>query len=360
MYICIMSQFVKYSLKSTRLIIILIILIHFIYFIIALLTRQVYNLDSYEYLQQAKNIVQHGSFYSYYWDADFNSDYYSLRPPVYGLFIMMIKFFWDNDFLVLFFQNIISIFTFIGVLQLIKIFHGSTVRESHCNARLTTSLSSRSYWLVIVSLILFPVQLIVTNSIWSEVIFQALIFWSFYFLFLYFHKKKLKYLVFYNLLLTASLFTKPVMIYFWIPNLFISFLIFFENRKVIVLLLPLILPFFAFLWSLCNWSVTNYFHFSSIRKYYLTEYAIEQILIVKEGEKYAENFINDLYKKAEQQTDYGKQTEYILKECSKIIKENFWLYSYLHLRGCLNFLIDPGEGIWSNFLISGRKKKSGF
>lgn len=336
---------IKIFTKKNLLFILIIIIIHAIYFTIAVNYKNIYNQDSTEYLQQANNIKESGTFYAYYIDKPYDKSFLTLRPPIYGLFILLIKLIVNSDIAILFVQNILSI---ISLFYLFKLLIGF-------------GITKHLKWLIILSIILYPSQLIVTNSIWSDTLFQFVFFFGFYNMILFFKYQKLKNWTFYNILLVIAIFIKPVLLYFWIINLIFSIFIFFKIKKPLIVLLALLLPLSIAGWSYTNYIKTGYYHFSSIKSFNLLKYNTYKLLVEKEGEEFADKFVNNTNTEANKMPDYKKKQEYIINNCKTILKENVFIYGYLHVRGMINYFLDPGrENIVEFFPLSKTKKISFF
>src|SRR6478752_1224276 len=99
---------------------IFIIAIHALYFIIAINTGSIYLVDSYGYLHQAKNIIEHHSWYAEDWNAPILIDYFTFRPPLYALFIIVCKSIVTSDFSILVMQNVMSIFNIFLLWKMLK------------------------------------------------------------------------------------------------------------------------------------------------------------------------------------------------------------------------------------------------
>lgn len=56
--------------------------IHLLFAIAALFFKQYYLIDSYGYLLQADNLVNHGAWYAEDWNMPVLVDYFSIRPPL--------------------------------------------------------------------------------------------------------------------------------------------------------------------------------------------------------------------------------------------------------------------------------------
>jgi len=87
----------------------LIILFHTLWFFGALIWQHIDNDDAREYFFLARNLSQ-GLYYSADAALPINPFFISLRTPIYSIFILVIEtIFGKNDWVILFFQNIISI-----------------------------------------------------------------------------------------------------------------------------------------------------------------------------------------------------------------------------------------------------------
>ena len=183
-----------------------ILLIHVVYFLFALYFKQIYTLDSEEYILTARNLLDHGVVYNGVWREDLIPELYTLRPPLYGSFIFLSRLFSSSDFLVLFFQNLLSILLWV---LFISWFNKSFTRKN-----------IEPY--VVLALIFFPSQMIEVNSIMADLLLEFLLLLSFLFLLRYHQSQRGFDIFLFNLFLALALFTKPIMLYFWIPNLVYS------------------------------------------------------------------------------------------------------------------------------------------
>jgi len=135
-------QFLKN--KNTLFIILIIVLIHMIYFVLTLFWKNIYISDSYEYLNQAINLGKHLNWYCGNFNEQIDLDFFSRRPPVYGLFLFILKSIVKTDYFILFVQSILSIVNIYGVLRLLR-YYKFNVSEKI---------------IVLFTLVLYPSQLI--------------------------------------------------------------------------------------------------------------------------------------------------------------------------------------------------------
>src|SRR4051812_11698865 len=109
-----------YFLYKERLYLCILFLLHASYFFYAIFYADIYTLDSDEYIQTAINIKNHFESYNHRWSENKILEFYSLRPPLYGMFILAARTVIDSDYFVIFVQNLISIFIWIYIIILLK------------------------------------------------------------------------------------------------------------------------------------------------------------------------------------------------------------------------------------------------
>jgi hypothetical protein len=125
---------------------------------------------------------------------------------------------------------------------------------------------------------------------------------------------------------------------------------YFRDRKKTILILPLIFILAVSCWSYRNYRQTGVFHYSSIKNHNLLRYNIRGFLTSKyDGEK-AEQFITQINKEAVRKASYSEQYKFLENKIYDIIFSNVLSYSAFHLKGTINFFIDPGRFDLYNFL----------
>ena len=81
----------------------------------------IYTLDSPEYLYTAANLIQNGISYAGNFTTDStNPDLFSLRPPGYGIFIMVCSLISENHYCILIIQNMLSIVILYWIYEFIQ------------------------------------------------------------------------------------------------------------------------------------------------------------------------------------------------------------------------------------------------
>jgi hypothetical protein len=334
-----MCVFISYLLnkvcskKEYLVLLFFLIAIHAFYFGIALRFGKIYTGDSAEYLQQAVNIKEHGSFYSYYSEKPYNPFYESLRPPVYSIFIMLVKNLINSDFAVLVAQNLLHILLFYFLYRLVK--------------RVESTISPA--YLIIISLLLFPATLRLTNSILSDQLFQFSLFMAFLFLLKFLNKQRIIYIILYNLLLVIGVFIKPALLYFWVPNMFLSFYIYKQYKdikglnRLTIIAASFLLPVFITLWCVRNEKITGYYHFSSISTQDILECYAGNALTFRYNRTYSDSLRKAIMHKADTIKNYADRSRFLKRESIKIILEKPFHYAVTHIRGMAAFMLDPGR-----------------
>ena len=314
-----------------------------IYFVLTLFSKNIYLADSSEYLNQVINMGKHLNWYCGDFNEQIDLDLFSRRPPMYGLFLFLIKSIVNSDFAVLFVQSALSIFNILGVLSLLNFY----------------KFNVSSNRVVLIFVILYPSQLLYCNLIMTEILFQTFLFWGFYNIFLFLKDNKFNHLLYYNILIALATLTKPVLFYFWIPNLLFLTYLFLRKRKFPIILSGFIPLIVVLLISSYNYNKTGYFHYSSIKNnnllYYNSYFLLIRVYGKEEGsKKFAKivehvNSINDYSIKSSEKERIGFET----------ILDNKLSYAKFQSKGMLNFFLDPGRFDLINFIGIKEKNNEG-
>ncbi len=325
-------------MKYRRFWIAIFITIFFLYLIVFIYTLKRPEVakigDAGEYIQEAENILEYKSVYCGDFNMEVDFDLMTRRPPLYPFILSMSLLVFDNAQLILLLQLFL---TFLNGLLIYRI---------------TGYYDLSSHWRLILTIIflLYPSQLIFTNIIMSEVVLQSFLLGAFYHILKYNKTGKLYYLLFYNLCLVATVLTKPIFLYFWIPNIIFHGWFYIRDRKKTILILPLIFIFTISCWSYRNYRQTGVFHYSSIKIHNLLRYNIQGFLANKYDTEKAEQFIAQINRDAAAKTSYSEQYRFLENKSYDIIFDNFFLYLMFHIKGTINFFIDPGRFDVYNFL----------
>jgi hypothetical protein len=301
--------------------------IHVAFFLVFLYTGNIYMSDSKEYLTQAFNIKHHLTVYCADLTQKINLAFYTRRPPFYGFVILVLKSIYDSDYFILAIQNILSIVNFFFLLRLLKDFDFASGAKRYVYALI----------------LFFPSHYIYTNVIMTELLMQSLIFWAFYNLYLYLRNGKTGNIVLYNAFLSLAVLTKPVLVYFWIPNLIFILYLFFKNKKAGVLLSGLLMPAVILGLTLYNYSNTGYFQYSSNKQVSYLDYSATFLLIKTEGQEAGWNKWHEVHSYVDTISDYPRMTEESERIATEIIMKYKYEFLKYHLTGMVNYFMDPGR-----------------
>jgi hypothetical protein len=305
-----------------------ILFIHVVYFLLSIIFGGIYTLDSPEYIHTASNLITHGISYAGNFTTDIpNPDLYSLRPPGYGFFIMMCSLFSENHYCILVIQNVLSIIVLYFIYKFIYDKIGS---------------KDGLFWFWI-GLVFFPVYFVLVNMVMADAVLGFILVMATFSLHKYLVSHQWIFILFFNLLLGVSLLVKPVMMYFWIPNLLFSVYLYFRHFSVKILLTAFILPLIAGLWSYRNYQQTGYFHFSSIKMQNLLELNAGAVISYKYDHETMKSHRKFIRSDADKMNTYKEKSEFLLRTAEDTILNNKAIYSYLHLKGMANFMLAPGR-----------------
>lgn len=283
--------------------------------------------DSPEYLRAAENFLSSGTFYSGRMDRQPQPAMFSRRPPLYPLLIAALRSISKDTGLIVFVQIILSL---TGAILIWKILCYLEFRRT-----ITTFVTAL--------FLFYPTQIIYTHLVMAEVLLQWMLLSSFYFLVRFQETEKWYHLALCNLFLGLTALTKPVMVYFWVPNLFfhIWWMRRLARQKLILLaLIPLSL---VSLWSYRNYLHTNYFHFSSIKTSNMLHVNIRGIVRQTEGKERAHSLTRELEEKTKRTQDFAEASRTVERAFFETMIKNWRTLITAYPRGSLLFFLDPGR-----------------
>lgn len=300
--------------------------LHLGFFIYGMCCGNNYLKDSSEYIDQAGNILKYGTWYCGNMNSPILPQLFSQRPPLYGLFIMLLHFISSSNLIITFMQSLLSLF---------NIFIGMKIIQSY----FPKTLSIRSYFSV--GCLFFPSQFIYANLIMPEMLLQTAVMMSVYFMLDYFRNNKPQSLLFYQLSITASLLIKPVFIFFPLLSL-VMFLIL--EKKIMPRLKAFlfhIIPALAILTvSFINYQHSGYFEYSSISRKLMINYTARYSAAHNLGDERALQQVDSVESAASALPTYKEKAISIQTGANAIIKQNANAYIFLTLKGIVNFFID--------------------
>lgn len=313
--------------KKNSLFLIPIVLVHVIFFMLALHFKKIFMGDSEEYVSMALNIKDHFLFYSANVSLPISVKNYTLRPPAYSLFLLVFYLFGANNWVIIFFQNILSIFNIFYLRKTMYLF----------------GFQKKYDWLFILFVIVYPAQFIFTNSLASEILLQTFVLIYFKHFLLLIKERKSKDAWLSSLALTLGFFTKPILYPFVAIHLLMLFVLSLSKKSYKYYWLAALLPICAILsYDSWNYARTDKFHFSSIQPINAlncTRFFWEH--------KIGKERSDAIYKEEKQKTDtmsfkewYDSTNEYSMG----VLKQNFFSYIKFHSSFFPIFFIHPGKG----------------
>ncbi len=313
------------------------IVLHLLGFWQAWHTGSIYLVDSIDYLSQANNIKWHGSLYAAPWDKLIKPDYFSFRPPVYGTLIYLIKSVIASDYAILFLQAAISLSTLWGVLKF--------TAQLGFNSGLTR--------LVMLSILfIYPSQIIHCNFVMSDILFQSLLFWAFYFTYHLWQNPNYKNSSLAVLFFSLAMLTKPVAFLLGMSIALILVFVFYKKSKIKFILPFLFLPLVYHAYASYNKSLTGYYHYSSVTPIFVLKYMAKYTNGQLYGEAYADSVQEVLMQKINAQTTYQNRYELMQASGTAIIAQHPVFFAWFNLKGYMAFMLDPGRFEWVHFLNS--------
>lgn len=285
--------------------------------------------DSREYLYAADNLLNKHTLYAWNLNHAWNPDWLSKRPFLYPLILAGFKLlsFGNSQlffFLIYLVQNIVSIFSFKMILDVADK-KGMTAKWTYAGIFALFSLSQYIYSNMIMS------------EIWLQFCMVAII------RILCCNALNNRNLLLISLLIIAGMSLKPVLQFCAIlfPLLYITLhLKKFRVSSAAISLLPILFYISVSFW---NQSRSNYFHYSSISNINLLHYNTYSLLLYQQGSRKADSIIDRIHTEAQIKPDYADEQKHIRNSCKNIIKENLFTYAFLHLRGMIFCLTDPGR-----------------
>ena len=146
-----------------------------------------------------------------------------------------------------------------------------------------------------------------------------------------------------TLLLLVAMLTKPVMYLFCLPHLVMMGYWAWQHKRP-ALLLPAFVPLvFVLLYAGWNEQRTGYFHFSSIQNLSLLQYTTHTLLTQVYGPDSALVLSDRIHYAAVGAPSYAEGQQLLQRECGAVIQDHWPQYALLHLKGMVNFFLDPGR-----------------
>jgi hypothetical protein len=218
---------------------------------------------------------------------------------------------------------------------------------------------SKMYFVLLLGLLLSPVQLILCNSVFSDILFQFLLCLAFFNLVDFIWGRSVRRYAYYILFCVLALLTKPALVYYAWVNVGLAVYLWLKvKRSVSVLALSFVLPMVMGIVSLINENVTGYFHYSSSKVENLWTYNTTNFLNMKYG--HDSGFVYKRYIRtlSREQPNFKRQSIYLDSACTNVLKQNLVPYTVFHAQGVVNCLIAPGREFVNGYLNRNEKPMS--
>ncbi len=305
-----------------------VVIVHLLFLCGTMYFGHVLTKDSYEYLQQAKNIVQQGSVYCGNLNQPFHPEFVSRRLPGYGAFLALFQQLPMADWVVVIVQYAVSILN----LFLVFVLLGYLGVEGQKGSRV-----------VLWSLLLFPSQLIYAGMIMSEIVFQTTLLGAAIFLVQWLKTERLQSCLWYQCALIAALLIKPVAYPIAIVSLVFFSLHIFRKKNAIPAFLAALLPLFVIAYTMrSNNLQTGVTEFSSIRRDVLINYDMPKLLSRRMTAEQATDSIT-WWQKQTEGLHYAQRALVIDSVCRTWIAQDRMGYTIIRLKGLARFFIDGGR-----------------
>jgi 4-amino-4-deoxy-L-arabinose transferase-like glycosyltransferase len=303
-------------------------LLHLVFALYQLGHERYTLLDSEEYIQEAINIQEQGAFFS----GDLNAkplriDHFTKRPPVYPLVLAGFQAVWKTEKAVIWLQLILSLFNFYLLFRMGQLLGW---KQKHS-------------FVLLPFLLLYPAQFIYTNLVMTEILFQTflcLLAWS---LLKAWRERQLEHLVWASFWIVLGMLTKPILYLFALPFLLLCLFWAWQWKRKSLVLLGLVPLLAVLLYASVNQQRTGYFHFSSIQNLSLLQYTTYNLLMASHGPEQALQMADSILFVSLDIPDYAASQKYLQKACFEVIEDHPTEYLAFHLKGMLNFFLDPGR-----------------
>ncbi len=306
-----------------------VIILHAIFFLLTLDFKRLYMGDSYEYVYMALNIRDHFLFYAGNAVLPLMEKNYTLRPPGYSLFLLLIYVFTVNNWVVLVVQNIISVFNILYLRNTIRLLGYQT----------------RYDWIFFVLLAAYPAQFIYANTIAPDLLVQTCVLIYFRHFIQLGREPAPRHAWIMSIVLTYGVFTKPILYLFVPVHVIIIAWCFYRFRLQKAVFLSLLIPVVSIV-SYNTWNLqrTGKFHFTSIQPWNAMYYNVRMFQEHKLGKTATAEFMRNEQHLWDQTKSFKEWYDYGNSRSMEFLWSHVADYMIYHLKYCAQFFIHPGKG----------------
>ena len=294
--------------------------------------------DSEEYLLTAQNLFEKGVLYAGEWEEPYREDFFTKRPPVYPMVVGIFGGYLRAPSFLLFIQILLSLFNLWLAFRIAELVRKN--KESH---------PREVPLLLVILILLYPAQWMYANLVMTEILFQTFLTAGVYTVLKAWPTRQVGWIGLYTLILILGMFTKPVLYLFSIVHAVFLIYLTFSWKKYALLPLALLPGFLVIGYQSWNESRTGYYHFSSIQNLSLFQYTAYNLLGQEYGLERATAMNDSVLEVMFTLPDYKSQQELIQSYSIGVIQQHPLPYAFMHLKGMLNFFLDPGRFDWYHF-----------
>ncbi len=306
--------------------------LHFTALVFAIFSGNIQMADSVEYLVQAENLFQYGSRCSVpLIEGNCDPLYLTKRPPVYPLFAGLFMWLGAPVFILLIFQNLLSLFNIYVMVRLMREWKVGGIAIA-----LGLSLINIT-------------QFIYANVLMSELLLQTWFLLLVFCISKYFSSGKSGFVGLAALTLVLAMLTKPVA--YPLSVLFAGFFLWRAVRERTAIgglwaVIPLVT---VIAYSGWNEQQTGYRHFSSIQNINLVDYNTNFFLRSTYGVEVADSVLREIYTGVEDFETFEEKQVFLRKQSTDILSNHLIAYGWWHFRGAMRGFFDPGRFDLYNF-----------
>lgn len=285
-------------------------------------------LDSEEYLQASENLRAYGVAFSGDWEAQpRRMDHMTKRPPVYPFLLMLSKGLTGSPTAIVWLQVLLSLFNLWLLFQIGERFAWKQSYEG----------------VIGLCLLLYPAQMIYSQLVMTELVFQTLLLLLTRQVLRAHHLQRARELAWASGIIIVGMFCKPILYLFSIPFLFLGLFWAWRWKQKWVWIWAL-LPLLSIIsYNTWNEQRTGYWHFSSIQNLSLLQYTTYNLLLTVHGPEQALAEADSILFASLERADYGESQRYLQSACFEVIEAHPVAYGIFHVKGMVNFFLDPGR-----------------
>lgn len=213
--------------------------------------------------------------------------------------------------------------------------------------------------LLLVMLLLFPAQILFTNLLLPDILFQFVIMLAAAILFNHINTGKIRVLWFYQALIFIAILIEPLFYIFVIPNLILFIVLYFKSKQRLVFISSLIPIVFLIIIGGVNQQKTGYYHITTKKQIITSDENLYFFLLEEKGFDYAENAIAGIHAECDRISDLPTRMTCLKKSSKKYINEDRISYYLFRSKEILNALIDPGSEYINRFFKKNKSTSEG-